>query len=393
MDYLFYYVVVLLCELEYSVNVGFNETFNSTFKDNETDLFSNDTAFNNTLDMDYDFIIIWPPPGQGGSFLFSDVEETRQFIQSDNQTQSFLSILENDFQRYVVQTQLEYCPFVPLCNFSLDVSSKDSCCEDCSCDIPGCFDRGDCCPDVITEEYTQPNTNRENCIPKYLRDTIGDGIIAVDKCPQDSDTELANNCTRLYTTDIKIFKEILPCTSNSTFEVYRNQYCAICNGEQMADLVFFNPQVHVYRSDNTFIYSEAVLIEMTLTVSGYEVEFKPLYEQENFTTSCEMTIDTCNVTGMWGFYDDNVRHACEAYKSMVKYNKVGFNNVFCALCNGVNITEVLCRNELDPHYVYGFSGLLKMDVGLQDKEKLNGRCNETQFYDIVNVSTYNVETF
>jgi hypothetical protein len=41
------------------------------------------------------------------------------------------------------------------------------------------------------------------------------------------------------------------------------------------------------------------------------------------------TVSSCNVSGMWKEYDEDIDFACQTYKNKHKF----FKNIFCYICN------------------------------------------------------------
>ncbi|KAH3814955.1 hypothetical protein DPMN_143473 [Dreissena polymorpha] len=78
--------------------------------------------------------------------------------------------------------------------------------------------------------------------------------------------------------------------------------------------------------------------------------------------SCWTSIDRCNITGRWDKYDSELEDACHKYHSVIRYpmNNLRFQNVFCFLCNGLEVEQFQKQCGGLQAKPYSFSGLLKI---------------------------------
>ncbi|KAH3830155.1 hypothetical protein DPMN_103393 [Dreissena polymorpha] len=78
--------------------------------------------------------------------------------------------------------------------------------------------------------------------------------------------------------------------------------------------------------------------------------------------SCWTSIDRCNITGRWDKYDSELEDACHKYHSVIRFpmNNLRFQNVFCFLCNGLEVIQFQKKCGLTQAKPYSFSGLLKI---------------------------------
>lgn len=314
----------------------------------------------------------------------------------------------DDFQRHIVTTQLWKCPFVDLCKYGhylpqelLPIFYEKSCCESCSCDIPRCLQYGSCCPDVINNNLTflqYPRCTTLTTEPSWSLQKYY-GVYAISDCSS-NDRELQKNCSQKYQDNLRSFYDILPCTSRLTSNVYRNKYCALCNGEQEQDLVFFQAQVAGGKDWSFATLTESEVMKKALAEKDMLIDFVPSDSQT--VARCKVLIDTCNVTGKWAKYDNLTERACRSYTSEID----GYKNIFCMMCNGGSLNEFLCPTYRFLDYrSYSFSGMWKLEsmAGLNKDQLSTGNehedehCSSSQLYDVISVcnfvSEYHVTLF
>lgn len=308
--------------------------------------------------------------------MLTTLERLQKYVFKDTNVLQYINVIKNDFIKEIVREQLVRCPFVPQCDFALDTSwieppdGKGSCCRNCRCDISKCKGLNDCCPDIFSEEEIN-QTSISTCIPLSLKLKLGqDGVLGIQKCSDGTGEELENNCTRSYTYNITSILDIVPCESNLTSKVYRNKYCALCNGVLEQDITYFYIDIKDTRGYEDIIVNEAELIQMALTTNYVRINFINATHQP----SCKTAIDVCNVTGKWEVYDYKSELACRLYRSEVFQSNKWYKNIFCAKCNGVLVTELFCRINRDYTSSFSFSGLLKPSTLIESSLNYN-RCN------------------
>lgn len=339
-----------------------------------------------------------------------DLQTMENYITTNKTVIDYLAGFYNTYQRNVVETQLKICPYVPLCEFALGniVTTQLSCCEGCICDSY-CLENRTCCPDVLQQSFsdffemerkglskssTGVIINNDiilpQCISKHLtvRTQVKQrGFYAIASCPVNTSAELRSNCMRPYSRDTG-FTAFIPVFSNKTLAIYRNQYCALCNGVNDTNLVFFQPYFSCAKGQATAfdLSSEKDIIELAFTTQGCDITFKNPNERIALDY-CQFSISMCNVTGLWKMYESHIEHACLVYRSLFHHEKYIFQNVFCALCNGMTPHTVTCSymNEVDVD-IFSFSGLIKLDHDQPfDATKIAGddvtTCSENQIFD------------
>ena len=349
---------------------------------------STDTYFENlNLTLDY-YVFSYP-------IYLVNLTDAHIFVEDDHATQQFLASIENIFLRDVIKMQLSNCPLAGLCGHSLNVQEGGyyygSCCSSCSCNISTCFDEGDCCPDVMTEETIQSlKQSITQCVPGSLKlNRYGGGIVAISKCPALTDVEMRFNCSRDYTDQLVALYDVLPCSNPDSQQVFRNKYCALCNGVNLTDLEYFQVALTGVTTIPLSYMTDTSLVQRALSDEGININFYSTETQEIYTRTCTKYVDTCNITGNWTHYDKDMEMACKMYTSTIYLQTMRFKNIFCAFCNGIEITDIYCVKYSQDNVitVFGFSGLLKLNVLMMKEEKKDGNtCNKEQFYDELAVS-------
>lgn len=358
------------------------------------------TNWRNTFDTWYNVETTSSP-----ATVLNSLQESKQFINYSQATRQYLESFSNDFQREIVKTQLEYCPFVKLCHHSLRVQSKlteeNICCHGCSCNISSCAATGSCCPDILSEDSFNSNYQKvvkKACIPlqikgsgtrtPFLHYSNQSGFIGIHKCKTNTDNgdELHNNCTRIYTSDLAV-NDVVPCFSLSSLEMYRNKYCAKCNGENNKNLQFFSVKINSYQSSIKSL-NVTTVVHWAFTSPRVEIEFVLAAGFRHLLTPCMTSMDRCNITGMWKSYNATIEQACLLYESKTSPAPSYYlKNIFCNSCNGVTKHGIYCINRRDTDVDFPFSGLLRLDNSHRQptvKHKSNS-CETDQFYDNVHV--------
>lgn len=322
---------------------------------------------------------------------FSSIKNVDEYIKSDPSAQNFLLSIKNDNERLVVQRQLTFCPFVPLCNFSFEVYSSESCCERCSCDISRCLQSANCCPDLMTKERTdivlrEQLEKEKSCIPlSFWNYTTG--VMAFTNCSSFDNASLVTNCSRLYTRRaVSSIYDTLPCRSNLTFEVYRNKYCALCNGESEVNLQYFEAMFTDKTGKSNTIYSPYIVLSLALTSESFETTFSPP-DTTVAVLACKPIVERCNIREKIITYDPLIEEACKTYESRIQQRNMVYKNIFCASCNDENITETTCSKQ-EEQIGSAFTGHLNLnqyDVQTVN-ETIETPCPPGQYYDPINVS-------
>lgn len=336
----------------------------------------------------------------------SDSEITWEYVEdrmNATDTLTFLSLFKSGFQRNLVYQQLRSCPISRLCFFNL-VNDRwptfSSCCEECSCDFPGCLDVGTCCLDTLmlnldTEADVSDvriHVPEKTCVPLYLAEnevvnhTDVDGAFMHATCPPGSDLQLAYNCTREYTSKILFYQDIVPVMNILNAENFRNKYCAYCN--LIPDKILEKANVYLRCTEELPMSSEHEIIKIALEGNVCDLAFQPSkYMQFHYCNS--LTISECNITGEWLSFDPDIVKACATYSAPIQITKVYYKNVFCARCNGIEVDGMACERKTDITNPFAFSGLLKLETNDYTEANVHGdtSCSENQIHDHIFVST------
>lgn len=343
---------------------------------------------------------------------FISLHEIKEYMSGDNNTLQYLSSLNNSFWQKVLTAQLVQCPFVSLCNHQLGIENPaynvtiyfqfwnffllyGECCSPCQCNVSTCLNTGDCCPDVLHDlaldlEQYHPALQRI-CIEVTVRDAFQvshistAGILAIGNCPDGTSSSLYLNCTRDYNSSITSLYDTVPCSRAATNDIYRNKYCAACNG--ITDCEYLNVAIGDETREALQTYDmEDIFQRIKMGEKNVDIEFVP--KEQTYYEPCDTYIDTCNVTGLWENYDPIIEKACRIYSSVTWKDEMRFRNIFCLQCNGLDQNNsTFCKFITSdiPWYI-PFSGLLKSSRSTANNIMTNDdKCGVKQHYDILKV--------
>lgn len=182
-------------------------------------------------------------------------------------------------------------------------------------------------------------------------------------CPTEMDESLDIDYERLKK-DCERYEPIedpysaIPVTSNRTKTTYQNIYCAACNGENSADLHFWEPKIwcsrHVQRQTNATTTRELYnLLKQSQWNERQRRWMLPMYGSK---ASCSLRLKEPGVKGirhcrpavdecLASWPQDVTRAYCDAYTGYVyKIRKRPiFKNVHCMLCNNENSEDYSCK--------------------------------------------------
>ncbi|XP_041351118.1 uncharacterized protein LOC121370083 [Gigantopelta aegis] len=298
------------------------------------------------------------------------------------------SSTQNDpFVDYVLSQHKRVCKADRLCSFNETRWSGAGCrvCPPCQCDND-CRRFGDCCPDVspaLTE--TQNRTTQElryfcqdNAfkIPPNKRNLF---FFSIAKCSLFADPLLVTLCDSPNRTDPYMSR---PVTSTVSGEVYRNKFCAECNGE----LSYIPWQIRVNCSVPVAVPPEISSSDI-LQYFVQRKECSILYNRPQSTllricyVSSEKLISTCNETGLWENQDDLTERACASYYNPLFIRRKGYKNIFCFYCNTRPRSSMFKFCLFDTPYPFS----VLMDPGTAEtiiaKAKRSCQCKDNEVYD------------
>ena len=214
--------------------------------------------------------------------------------------------------------------------------------------------------------------------------------------------EMALEC---YTsTEEMDISDMTPITSKRTGLTYLNKYCFRCNeGDTINETVaeFWDVVIVHKRNDHSyrFLLNPYELIDsMKISYRGFtNIHFVP--KTRTLAQKCELyDIISCNQTGLWEKYDENIEKVCHNDHSLpiiyrTHKGKKRFKNIACVYCNtGGSLnsgTQVLCRSSVMT--TKGFTETLNLRFEDIDEESLERRENqhrlETQLAIVSQLST------
>ena len=234
-----------------------------------------------------------------------------------------------------------------VCTENASTSTSDDRCHDppgylCEC-VDGCETYGSCCHDRLPDLTVSSSAG---CLES--------GSYAIAKCPAEwSQAGIREKCEAgvgQYTRDE-------PVSDVTTATTFRNEFCATCHGASTFEGWELNVTCdhfqYLYAADTQDAFMDLVMQNLGLC----DVERVPPAGTQ--PRLCPMPwwfsirfIDTCNVTGEWkdDDYDDDVASNCPLYKSLVlQVQNSGnvFQNLFCAICNGVRPMTGVCGHGVN----------------------------------------------
>ncbi|BFZ01118.1 hypothetical protein BsWGS_04156 [Bradybaena similaris] len=279
-------------------------------------------------------------------------------------TYNNVSLTASDFQSF-------YCSRQCLDDVMVTPRGKDWCfimqCFPCDCRKPLCEFYGTCCPDMPSEDSNtvfvdaSPMTNHhwlksnvDNRTAHFSTDTSvnvvcdqvnGNYYLFKRSCPSNyTDDDVKSKCQN----DISLAEldtgTFLHVTDNITGYIYYNEYCATCNSVSQLTAWTLLLECMSYMSVYPARTPGELLRLSSASDSGCRARQRPSTSYKSYKCDnswfTRTVVDTCNVTGEWGVYDENIARACADTSGLVSRVKVGGNqtykNVFCAICNMQN---------------------------------------------------------
>lgn len=215
----------------------------------------------------------------------------------------------------------------------------------CHCNSE-CYKYGDCCWDADHDATDQTIRVMFECV-LLNKDLNSPAYYMISHCPAHwKDNETRSFCEELdlYIDDLLLY---IPVTSKSTFNVYRNIFCAMCNN--VHDIVAWTPYLSCYE-----------LHQDCLTL------IKP---PEMFPRPKQ-----CDWHGIFVCHHDSpsLRYKCATYYAPVQikdsYGAISiYKNKFCAFCAGIIKDQLKCsirsilKDDYAPDLTFSFAFLLDVD--------------------------------
>lgn len=329
----------------------------------------------------------------GGGFGFKMAPPGPVSLQPVNSSTRWADILQD-----TVQQALDHCKSVRMCNATDWVTRFDSQCSECHPCTCGdtCYLRADCCIDKLLREVSErlvlDTTPLDDpimgCHSTYITEyELATHAFMADRCLAGfHGTEVVNKC---MTTTANETDSQWPVWSPASDTTYRNADCALCNDEDVNQIVKWDLKIEcdrgVHMSDTS---SEDVIIEEAREAPSCHVSFVP--PQGCAPSACRPSrgsyIDTCNATGRRFSHDEALWKACEVFHGKMTLDGNTYKNVFCAMCNDEEVEALgQCADE------WPFPFFLVLNVTRFQRaalEPADGRCTcpHDEIYDRYEVS-------
>ena len=239
----------------------------------------------------------------------------------------------------------------------------------CNCDAD-CVIFGDCCGSLSPPDSCPPPSLNPllpgvvlECQSIYLNASINEneGFLMVSSCPTciEAAQEGSGFCTN---------KEILlpPVTDLKTGIVYRNEYCAYCNGVEelvtwQIDLVC-RDNVHkaILQSNlSTLVDNDPMIFQRECKDWSYRLPSLP--PGTSLPRSCIPTINFCLPKSNLEFIIGNISSLkysemeknCSSILDLIEgTNGLNYKNPSCAICNAVQVKQCSTINKTNNHTFY-----------------------------------------
>ncbi|CAH1397221.1 unnamed protein product [Nezara viridula] len=220
-------------------------------------------------------------------------------------------------------------------NFTLasNISSR------CFCD-PECVKYGDCCLDRAP--FPRQRSNKVfSCVPLSLNMSI----YAVSNCV--SGEEWRDLCEKETYSQPQEYYQDIPVYSNLTGLHYANYYCALCEPGLLKALLKGADVIELPK--HSMKCSHNITIKMLRKHGKYQ-KGKLIWkvghgfcafsqtEMLKHGRPCIPSISTCPLDS-----DPQVAAKCAAYSLLITESNKVYRNPHCALCNGVNKSNMFCK--------------------------------------------------
>ncbi|CAI9727576.1 G-protein coupled receptor Mth-like [Octopus vulgaris] len=217
---------------------------------------------------------------------------------------------------------------IPKCNQAM--------CSNCSCD-KYCYLYNECCLDWVN----QTNINQRTLSTDYSCRKIdaNNSYFVFDRCP--SDYSFTDHVTYCETPDENDRLYNIPALGKQTKRLYRNLFCALCNGEEYIlwtvhykcnqmmdiDLSLFPDKIQNHCQ---------ILFEAPSNYKDYK------YNCIHYVAKCPPDVANASLVSSCMF----------GPMAIVKSNGTKFRNTHCAICNGFHINDIFCNVTIDERTTY-----------------------------------------
>ncbi|KAA0187432.1 hypothetical protein HAZT_HAZT009260 [Hyalella azteca] len=239
------------------------------------------------------------------------------------------------------------------------------------------------------------------------------GIYMVGSCPSKyQDTDLEQQCLRTVAETNYTYLMDLPVTSHRSNLTYVNYYCALCH-DDANNLHRWNVSIKCAR------FPKDVSMQQFLQKAKYRPGLRQwksasqafcLFTVEEFSRpndfigqfsgrqcvnpkpicsiddKCQSLVRECSAS--WPSNRD--REKCRQYAMTSLHGKISYKNPHCALCNGVNVSQLTCMPSKGHVRIHRLITLPQTFSTLMDFKSVN--CSDQDLYDPVNRVCHKIRT-
>lgn len=275
-----------------------------------------------------------------------------------------------------LRAHLLLCPAQDMCfgdifrrNYTFQLSTHS--CENCDCDSQ-CHRRHNCCPwrsytqeksaspEIVTfqNHSDAPHGNSKQCFgklsqlqciyPQVLDQNItplnsDNSYFMVAQCCAKVDVNIKRRCeSNIGFHDINLFQPVFSLSSNET---YKNQDCAVCNGEAISNLQPWTPTLVCSSKDVLFKTSSYDLLYPVMLQKDplcNVVYVPPEKQKPHRCFQEEMYVASCGANYPLTSFNQIIHEACLSdyinyyFLCRSPFEMILYKNVFCAMCNTVD---------------------------------------------------------
>ena len=290
-----------------------------------------------------------------------------------------------DTRSIINQYGSNLCPYTDFCytNASKTVPPhKDAvrCCPVCSCEET-CWKQNNCCPD--SEYYLRPPQTLPPCkntLIKMREDQYIDILRyhVIDDCPTDeTNATLVQNCAAV---DESITENKIWVSDKTSGQIFANKYCALCHG--IADVIAWNARALCKRLKDLPQILGNPFTDTCDLINEVPDNLRPITGKYRCYIS---EISSCNTTGEWDNYIEEIETACHTFESQFIRHTVLLTevnrNIFCAICNrkADTMSQMMCPPYTDQEPEKGtvppFTALFNFETihQIQDEHSISQR--------------------
>ena len=242
---------------------------------------------------------------------------------------------------------------LPLCRCDADCPTYGDCCSDCCSDRP----QSDVETPLGRLAGLQCRATQNVFVPEYLSPADTGNYWMVSTCPEDWPADgdaVRQDIARGCANDSAVFP---PVSDQSSGVVYKNEYCAVCNGARgvaqwnyaLGCTEWLSVQIVLARLGYVILEITTALLNRECIVCGYK---PPQLNTSSNARTCYPQVTTCLDQGLLSNYTkdtagyEQLVELCETGDINLVVSSLGkgsaYHNKYCAECNGVS--EVECAS-------------------------------------------------